>query len=362
MNGKSGGAGPNIFEAMEREKARLLQQAAAVERDMAELQRLAAKYDLVVSQPGAAPQPLVEATYKAPELILDLIQYYRTHDKSPYSKLTYASRGHYDAVFKMIEADHGGERISMLSIEDLEGWYRAWSAGGKLAGAYAKIKMVRLLFGFGTEVLQDNECGRLYGMLSKFKTKPPKSRRQKLERDQAEKICATARAMGRPSLALAMAFQFDGELLQKDVIGEWVPMSDPAMSSLVADEYKWIRGIRWTEIDDNFVLHHDGNTWQADIVFDLRTAQLISKELKAQFGVDMDRDSRSSLPLVGPIVVNEYDQLPWDAMEFRRWWRKVADAAGLPKEVRSTDGRERHTASHDDDDESEGEAAFELRN
>ena len=41
----------------------------------------------------------------------------------------------------------------------------------------------------------------------------------------------------------------------------------------------------------------------------------------------------------GPIVVSEWDKLPWTAIEFRRWWRIVADACGIPREVRNMDSR-----------------------
>ena len=44
-------------EAMEAEKARPLEQAAAVDRDMAELERIVSKYKLVVIAPGSKPAP-----------------------------------------------------------------------------------------------------------------------------------------------------------------------------------------------------------------------------------------------------------------------------------------------------------------
>jgi hypothetical protein len=50
---------------------------------------------------------------------------------------------------------------------------------------------------------------------------------------------------------------------------------------------------------------------------------------------------RSQLPASGAIIVSDRDRLPWDAVEFRRQWRKLADACGIPKTVRNADSRAR---------------------
>jgi hypothetical protein len=42
-------------------------------------------------------------------------------------------------------------------------------------------------------------------------------------------------------------------------------------------------------------------------------------------------------PPSGPVVICEWSDLPWTQYEFRRWWRKVADAAGIPKNVKNMD-------------------------
>ena len=40
-----------------------------------------------------------------------------------------------------------------------------------------------------------------------------------------------------------------------------------------------------------------------------------------------------------PVVVSEIDNLPWSGHEFRRYWRKIANAAGMPKALRNMDSR-----------------------
>jgi hypothetical protein len=61
-------------------------------------------------------------------------------------------------------------------------------------------------------------------------------------------------------------------------------------------------------------------------------------------------------PANGPIVVCEWSGLPWTAHEFRRWWRQIANAAGIPKTVFNMDSRERRTRAGEkasDDDNSD---------
>jgi hypothetical protein len=333
MNEKPSNA---ILEAMERERARHLEQAAALERDMADIARLASKYNLIVTASDAA-----DAGATAPVSMVDLIRKYRNAADSPYKRLTHASRKHYDALLSLIETDHGDKQLAGLLVDDFERWHQKWSEGGKLSIAHAKIGMVRGLFGFGTEVLRDRECVRLFGILGKLKFEAPKARTERLTTEQAKEIRGMARVLQRPSIALAQAFQSEIGMLQKDVIGEWVPVSEAGVSDITSGATKWMRGIRWNEIDGNLVLKHASESWQGDITFDLRKAPMVLEELNLQFDFNIEKSQRSQLPSSGPIVVSEHDGLPWDAVEFRRWWRKVATLCKIPPNVRNSDSRAR---------------------
>jgi hypothetical protein len=57
---------------------------------------------------------------------------------------------------------------------------------------------------------------------------------------------------------------------------------------------------------------------------------MVMDEFLEQFGLEPDFGERNAFPSKGPVIVSEFNNLPWKAIEFRRWWRKVADAAGLP--------------------------------
>jgi hypothetical protein len=39
------------------------------------------------------------------------------------------------------------------------------------------------------------------------------------------------------------------------------------------------------------------------------------------------------------MIVNEKNRLPYTAFEFRRQWRRIADAAGIPKDAKNMDSR-----------------------
>jgi hypothetical protein len=56
---------------------------------------------------------------------------------------------------------------------------------------------------------------------------------------------------------LAQALQFELMLRQKDVIGEWVPDSEPGENDIHHDGRKWFRGIRGDAIDGDMILRHD---------------------------------------------------------------------------------------------------------
>lgn len=116
---------------------------------------------------------------------------------------------------------------------------------------------------------------------------------------------------------------------QRDVVGEWVPVSEPGESDVVHNGMKWLRGVRWEEIDDNMMLRHLTSKRQKNIEINLRNAPMILEEFAFL----------NYRPPTGPIVICDTNGLPWSATEFRRKWRLVADFVGIPKNVKNCDSR-----------------------
>jgi hypothetical protein len=261
----------------------------------------------------------------------DLMRCYKHDQDSGFRKLRYNSRVYYETLMRLLEREHNTYMVSELKARVLRRWHETWMADGKIAVAHAKMGMLRTLFSYGTTLLEDEQCTRLSAVMHEMKFKAPKARTERLTADQAVAIRAKAHEMGRPSIALAQAFQFELMLRQKDVVGEWVPLSEPGMSDTTNKGWKWLRGIRWEEIDQNLTLSHVTSKRQKLITVSLKNAPMVVEEIALQYP--------DGVPANGPIIVSEWNKRPWETVEFRRWWRKVANAAGVPKAVKNMDSR-----------------------
>src|SRR5712692_6038103 len=107
-------------------------------------------------------------------------------------------------------------------------------------------------------------------------------------------------------------------------------MAEPGDSDIFDDEgRKWLRGLRWEEIDDALMLRHAASTGRKNIEMDLKDAPMVMEELE-RLGI-------STLSSAGPVIVSEDTDLPYDAHDFRRLWREIATAAGVPPTVFNMD-------------------------
>jgi hypothetical protein len=337
----------NPREALERERARLLEEAAAkaaeastaaakaaaIDRDMAELDRIAAKYNLTVSGSSLEPQKRADERPATVRTISALAQQYRSSELSPYKKLRFKTREYYDALLKTLLEHCGYYKLGEFKAQHIQQFYDAYTEGGtrRTAMGHSLITMLRGLINFGVAGLADSECERLSVVLHNMKfsverssqVKPPTAK-------QASDIIGKAHEMKMPSIALAQAIQFDCMFSQKDVIGEWVPLAEPGMTEVVHGGRKWLRGVRWEEIDANRVLRHEMSNGGNLVERPLRNASLVVQEF-ARIG---------ELPKRGPMILCEKTGRPWTAGDFRREWRKIARTCGIPDEVRNMGSRE----------------------
>lgn len=269
-----------------------------------------------------------------------LIDEYRSDRDSPYHSKRWATRQHYDVLCKRLGTDFGTLPLSDIRARQLKRWHEDIVARGHVAMGHGLVGMIRTLVGFGATFLENPECLRLSAMLHLMKFAMAKSRTERLTYEQARLIQREAHKAGRPSIALAQAIQFDLMLRQKDVIGEWVPEAEPGQSTVRAYGMKWLRGITWDEIDADFVLTHITSKRQKLITVDLKLAPMVVEELYYAQGSDaIGGLQRSRFPDNGPLIFSEVSEVPWVPGEYRRWWRKLARAAGIPDTVRSMDSR-----------------------
>jgi hypothetical protein len=217
---------------------------------------------------------------------------------------------------------------SDLNRSNIEGLYGKWSNDGKTPGmGHALVTAMRVVVNYGATFLEDEDWARVSVFLRhmRFKKKGH-STVERLTREHATAIIKKAHEMGFPALALAQAFQTDCGLRQTDVIGEWVPQSEPGVSGITDGSKKWIRGIRWNQINSDGILEHTTSWSNRHRVIDLNNAPLVKAELK----------KIGERPTGGAIVVNPRTRLPYVAATFRSLWRQVADAAGVPRNIKNT--------------------------
>ncbi|MHC2315184.1 hypothetical protein ACVIHC_002230 [Bradyrhizobium diazoefficiens] len=340
----------------------LLEARAKIERettaDMAALQELAKKYHLrVISEADweefeklrssahpeaqqapptsteAPPASLAEPEFKLPwegvQTIGDLARLYRTDERSPYRGLRFGTRNNADNFIDRIVADFGDKRLADLNADIIWKMYESWADGGKLATGHAFVTKLRGLLSFGTVTLDDAGCQRLSIIMNRMRFPTPPAREERLTKEHAIAIRAEAHAKGKASIALAQAIQFEFGLGQKDAIGEYVPPTEPGTSDIIVNGMKWLHGIRWENVDDDLVLRHETSFGGKLLELDFKRAPMVMEELEKQF--------KGVVPKSGPIIISEWSGKPWSGNEFRRWWRKLADGAGVPKTIKNMD-------------------------
>jgi hypothetical protein len=229
---------------------------------------------------------------------------------------------------RRIDRDLGPKSVADIDEAQLRSVHKEWSADGHMAMAHSLVGMLRTLATHGETALKRRDCRELRITVRDVKFERAQPRTARLTAAQARDIIKQAHKMGLHSIALAQALQFECALKQKDVIGEWVPESEPGDSELRRhDGLKWVHGIRWSEIDKDFVLRHVTSM----------TGNLVTRRLSEYPMVRAELQRIGDLPSSGPVIVNEYNDVPYSNHEFRRKWRIVARAAGVPDHVYNMD-------------------------
>lgn len=285
---------------------------------------------------GRGGTPIVASAYTG--TVKSLVACYLSDKGSTYHKQRYATRKVTQAFMRRIEQDMGDERVRDVNARFINSQHEEWSEGGKIAMAHGLIGRLRTLFSFGLTILEDEECERLCTVLGKLKFQMPQKRVSYITAEQATAVRRMAHTQERHSIALAQAIQFETLLRQKDVIGEYVPHSEKGVSDVVlADGQKWLRGIRWSEIDANLILRHVTSKRGKELVVDLKLAPMVMEELRDLTGTpEVHRDL---LPAAGPVILAEENALPYPSSTFRHVWRKIARLAGIPDDVCNMDSR-----------------------
>lgn len=272
-----------------------------------------------------------------------LIRCYLTDPESPFHGLRHVTKKSYRLLCTMHDRDCGERALAALGGRDFKRWYEGWrwpegkDGPDRAPIAHARITMIRTLlrFGIAFEVEQDlgtAHCARLKAIISEMEFQKGSPRTETIDAQQCADICAAAHRLELHSIALAQALQFELAVRQKDVIGEWVPISEPGLSNVTNNHrQKWLYGIRWDEIGADMILTHKMTKSRKGKVleFDLDLYPMVKAEI-ARISTDLR---------TGPLVVCDITGRPWKQSHFRQKWRDCADAAGIPRHIQNMDSR-----------------------
>jgi hypothetical protein len=316
--------------SIEQEEARLRARLAK----LAEFKRMAKELGIPLEAAAgvaasAEPVPTVSQSFDG--TVAGLIKCYRTDDRSPYHTLRNAVRNGYDGIFNRLIGEIGYVRIGDLSGEKIKRLYAGWIEGGKIASGHSTVAKLRLLSTFGATVLGDHDCILFSGIMHSLRFKAPDARLEPMTAEYAKAIRAKAHEVGWHSIALAQAFQFELKLRPVDVVGEWVPISNSPTSGVIWGNEKWVRGLRWSDINEKMILEFtvlDRLKRIKQNKVDLMDLTMVREEL--------DRLGRD-IPMTGPLIICEATGRPFTNNEFRRKWRIVATKADVPDTVRNGD-------------------------
>lgn len=269
---------------------------------------------------------------KAVETLKDLSDLYQTHEASPFRTVKHNTRKTYTQELGLIERWIGARRLSALGATDFVRWHKEAAASvdgdGGARKAQAIVKRLRAIISFGV-VAEIPDCARLDTILGKLRFPMPKPRDERMTFEQAAAIIAKAHEMGRPSIALAQAIQFETGLRQCDVIGQWAPCDPKDASPYRVGSSKWGGGLLWQSIGVDLVLTLRTSKTGAVVSHALAEMPLVVAEI--------DRTPRDRR--IGPMIVSEATGHPYGPGIFAKTWRKIATAAGVPTHVWNRDSR-----------------------
>jgi hypothetical protein len=220
-----------------------------------------------------------------------LFEIYQRDPKSSFKRLgglKYGTVRLYTTYLKKLVPHIGARRIDRCDGRDVMGWFEQWriasdgSGRDQLSVARVCLAILKAAISFGI-ICRARGCSEFQAILSELEFDTLPRRTQAPTAAQIIGLRKAAHAAGFPLRALAYAIQFETTLRQWDVIGQWVPLSDPTPSAVIHRGKKWI-GPTWSAIDDNLILAKitptkTEGTSAVEVSFDLSVCPMVTEEL-----------------------------------------------------------------------------------
>jgi hypothetical protein len=270
--------------------------------------------------------------------VLSACRLYQCHPYSRFHKVKHNTRKSYTDSLKIIEKTVGKRLIRNLTVLDVQFWYDEWrkpalkNGPERIDRAHDAVSMFKTVLRFVAAALRRPECKQLIsdlenaGSLVRFERGG--ARQEEMTFAQAGAFIRKALEMGNACvlppdraryMAIGVAAQFELLLRQKDIIGDWGG----------ARGEKWTGYFRWENIPGwRWRMKTSKSKYRTAAEFDLSKYSLLYPLLEA-----VPHEER-----VGAIVKGEHG-LPVRERSYRKWFRQIARAAGIPDEVWNMDSR-----------------------
>lgn len=282
---------------------------------------------------------------------------YQEHPLSKFHKVGHGTRKTYLVSIKLLELTVGARLIRNVTVLDVQHWYDEWRKGAltidedgnkeigpeRIDRAHDAVSMFRTVIYF-MAALRHADCKVLAFELKQIKFEKGGAREQELTYQHVSSFIQTAISLGQKgimpydralNMAIATAAQFEMMVRQKDIIGGWEPTrADRRMPAGIT------------------VLHHESETWTGFFTWEAIAGwrwRMKTSKSKYKAAADFDLTKYSLLmPLLeavpagvdrtGPIVKGEHG-LPVRYRSFVKWFRQIAEVAGIPSDVQNMDAR-----------------------
>jgi hypothetical protein len=264
-----------------------------------------------------------------------LLELYETDPTSSFFKLKHGSRHPYLVYLRLLRTEIGRCHLDRTDGRDVQTWFEFWAASEDgprhIAKARTLIAIIKAAVRFGV-LCRLPGCSEFKTALSACRFETLRPRDAVVTAEQVIAARTAAHAAGHPGAALCYALQFEGTVRQWDLKGQWVPLSDPRPSAVIARGMKWI-GATWANVDANLILRLKPSKTEAttgqEVVVDMRVCPMVMEELE-----HVPPEARN-----GPLIVHVGTGLPYAGTIFNRVWRAARAASGISGTVWNRDLR-----------------------
>lgn len=265
-----------------------------------------------------------------------LFSVYQRDEESAFHKLKPGSLVPYKHYLAKLEEHIGPRRVDSIMGIDVIRWHKIWSDGDKHLAAAATCRAVLEAAVRHGILRRFKGCIELREILQTARSGLPQPQRREtvLTAEQAVAARQAAHAAGRPSSALLYALVYETTLRLWDVAGQWWPIEKGGVSDVldVQAGLKWF-GLKWENIDENLLLKFTpsktANTSGKSIAYPLSKAPMVLEEME-----HWPPEKR-----IGPMIVSEASNLPYNARAITDRWAEDREAAGIDPKAWARDLR-----------------------